>query len=75
MQRITLIKNNIPGETPKEKYEKLLKMKDILILIAFPRRGTYEEQYGIQDIADLIILNFTIDDLEEKHDLDQGKLF
>ena len=49
-----LIKDELVGETPKERYENLVLMKKILRQIAYPKRGTSEETYDLQDFADEI---------------------
>ena len=47
-----LIMGNLKGETPKEKYENLINMQILLSRIAFPRRGTTDEDMTIMDAAD-----------------------
>lgn len=53
------------AETKKTE-AKLAKMKEILRVIAYPRRGTEEESMFVfvQDVADHIQSNFGLDDLE-----------
>jgi len=46
-----LIMEMIPGDFPKDKYEKLLEIKTTLRQISFPRRGTPEELWGVNEIA------------------------
>jgi len=46
-----LIMNMLPGDFPKEKYEKLLEIKTTLRQIAFPRRGLQEELWTAEEIA------------------------
>jgi hypothetical protein len=53
----TVIMRDLPGDTPKAKYEKYLKMKEILQITAYPRFGTFENVY---DIAKLIQDNFNL---------------
>ena len=47
-----LIMLKLQGDTPKKKYEFLTGMQKLLQQIAYPRRGTEEEQWNIQDVAD-----------------------
>ena len=56
-----VIMEKLDGETPREKYENLVAMQRLLREVAFPRRGTVEEQITVQDIADRAqkILKFT----------------
>ena len=52
-----------------EQYKKIehlnARFKDLLRQIGYPRRGTEEEYMDIQDAANLIQSNFSIDDLEQ----------
>ena len=50
-----LIKQELCGETPKERYENLVAMKKMLMRIAYPCRGTKDESMDIQDFANEII--------------------
>jgi len=52
-----LIMDALKGETPKEKYEYLRDMQQLLQKIAFPRRGTEEEDWGVMDIVKEINVN------------------
>jgi hypothetical protein len=45
----------LDGDTPKEKFDKLVLIQKLLHKIAYPARGTEDEQITIQDIADEII--------------------
>lgn len=49
-----LIRDELQGDTPKARYDNLMLMKKILRQIAYPRRGTCEETYDLQDFADEI---------------------
>ena len=49
-----LIRDELKGETPKERYENLILMKRIIREIAYPRRGTSEETASLQDFANEI---------------------
>jgi hypothetical protein len=60
-----LIREALAGETPKERYENLILMKKILRQIAYPRRGTSEETYSLQDFADEIQQSIGREKLEE----------
>ena len=60
-----LIRDELKGETPKERYENLILMKKILRQIAYPRRGTSEETYSLQDFADEIQQSIGREKLEE----------
>jgi hypothetical protein len=60
-----LIRDAIAGETPKERYENLVLMKTILRQIAYPRRGTPEELFSLQDFADEIQRSIGREKLEE----------
>lgn len=53
----TLIRQQLEGETPKEKFDKLVAMQKLLKKIAYPRRGTEEETLTIFNVADEIIKN------------------
>jgi hypothetical protein len=61
-----IIQNNLKGETLKEKFESLIKMKEILCCIAYPGRGTKFETMNIVDAAKIIEENFTLENLEIK---------
>jgi len=47
-----LIWGQLDGETPKEKYDKLVKLQRTMRQIAYPRRGTEEELWTIEIIAE-----------------------
>lgn len=49
----------------KEQYDK---MKEALRVIAYPKRGTWEERDMItaQDCAEYVMKNFTLDELREE---------
>lgn len=49
-----LIMQQLKGETPKEKYDYLLKIQDLLHRTAFPQRGSKEEQWGIMEVVNEI---------------------
>jgi hypothetical protein len=49
-----LIYDALKGETPKEKYEYLRNMQQLLHEIAFPGRGTDSEQWQIMDVVEKI---------------------
>lgn len=61
-----LIKKNLPGVLPNEKFSSLTTFKSILRIIAFPMRGTSEEETTISEIAKMIQEKFSLDDLEKK---------
>jgi hypothetical protein len=63
-----LIDSNLIGDNPKDKYENLIKMKEILSQIAYPRRGTCEEDFTLYDFANRIMAIFNADDLEVQYD-------
>lgn len=46
-----LIMRSIPGDTPMEKYEHFARAYRLLQQIGWPRRGTDEEGWGVDDIA------------------------
>jgi hypothetical protein len=48
----TLILEALGEGTPREKYERLEAMKNLLSAIGFPRRGTWEEHMGITTAAE-----------------------
>lgn len=50
-----LIMQQLDGDTPKEKFDKLVLIQKLLREIAYPRRGTEDEALTIQDAADKII--------------------
>ena len=50
----TVIMRDLPGDTPKEKYEKYLAMKKLLQIVAYPRYGTIEHDYDLFDLAKMI---------------------
>jgi len=50
-----LIMGQLDGDTPKEKFDKLVLIQKTLNEIAYPRRGTEEETMTIQDVANKII--------------------
>ena len=43
---------SIPGNTPREKFVCLQKMIALLEAVAYPRRGTAEENLTLQDVSD-----------------------
>ena len=47
----TAIMRSIPGNTPKEKYEHFANAYQLLQQIGWPRRGTEEESWDIDQIA------------------------
>ena len=49
-----LILERLDGDTPKEKYDNLVIIHKLLRKIAFPGRGTAEEDITVQEIADII---------------------
>lgn len=51
---LTTIEEKLGGKTPKESFEKLEKIYDLLNAIAYPRRGTHEEILTIHDVAEII---------------------
>jgi hypothetical protein len=57
---------NIPGTTPKERYDNLITMKQFVMRIAYPGRGTTDERQTLQEYADEIQKQFTRDDLSIK---------
>lgn len=48
-----LILEKIKGESPKEKYETLTAINELLSAIAFPRRGTEEENLDIFKVSEI----------------------
>lgn len=60
-----LIDELLIGDTPKEKYENLEAMVYLLRAIAYPKRGTEEEQMTIQDAATMIQEWFPLDVLAD----------
>lgn len=46
-----LIMESLGKGTPREKYDKLLKIIEFLEALAYPRRGTWEEYMSIQTAA------------------------
>lgn len=58
-----LIDELLIGETPKEKYENLLAMKEILKNIAYPQRGSKYEFMDVHGFAQEIQDKFSIDEL------------
>lgn len=48
----TIIMEQLQGGTPKEKFENLTAMQNLLQKIAFPRRGSLEEKWTIDYIAE-----------------------
>jgi hypothetical protein len=60
-----LILERLKGETPREKYEYLIKMQTLLHRIAFPRRGQHEEMWEIMDIVKEIVDNKLINHDDE----------
>jgi hypothetical protein len=46
-----LIMESLGEGTPREKYERLKKMIEFLEALAYPRRGTWEEDMAIQTAA------------------------
>jgi len=49
-----LIYDSLKGETPKEKYEYLRNMQQLLHEVAFPGRGTDAEKWQIMDVVEKI---------------------
>ena len=47
----------IPGDTPKKKYDTIVRINAFLEMIATPRRGFPEENWTIQDAYDYINSN------------------
>jgi hypothetical protein len=46
-----LIMEALKGETPKEKYEYLRDMQQLLHKVAFPGRGLPEERWEVMDVV------------------------
>ena len=46
-----LIMDRLRGDTPRKKYEYLVSIQQLLRSIAYPRRGTDEESWDIEDVA------------------------
>jgi hypothetical protein len=59
-----LIDELLIGETPKEKYENLLAMKEILKNIAYPERNSEYENMRIYEFAQEIQDKFSVNELE-----------
>lgn len=53
--------------------KKLKTAEQILRAIAYPKRGTKEEVMTLQDFADLIQSHYTIEDLEQFRDQENGE--
>lgn len=49
--------NLINGETPRAKYDQMVKVNNLIEMIANPRRGRPEEHWGIYDVVDYILTN------------------
>jgi hypothetical protein len=47
-----IIIERLDGDTPKEKYDNLIKMQQLLQRIAFPRRGLDEEKWTVEIMAE-----------------------
>ena len=60
----TLTMAEIPGTTPREKFTSIVKMKELLRAIAYPRRGTKEEEMTLQDFANLISKMLSLENAE-----------
>ncbi len=60
----TLIDNLLVGETPKEKYDNLVAMFEILKNIAYPKRGSKYEDMRIYEFAQEIQDKFSVNELE-----------
>lgn len=58
-----LIYESIPGNTPEEKFNNLQRMKELLLMIAYPRRGV-DDNLTILDVAITTQAFFTIEDLQ-----------
>ena len=48
---LVTIEQKLGGRTPKESYDILCGIMDLLENIAYPRRGSEEEKWTIQDVA------------------------
>jgi len=46
-----------------ELHEENKRLRNVMRIIAYPKRGTHEEGYGIQDMANLIQSAYTADQL------------
>jgi len=46
-----LIRDELKGATPKERYDFLIAMKNVLMQIAYPRRGTVEETWTLEEFS------------------------
>lgn len=57
-----LINESIPGRTPEEKFNNLQHMKEILLSVAYPRRGV-DDRKTLDDIALIVQSIFDLDDL------------
>ena len=57
-----LIYQSIPGGTPEEKFNSLQKMKELLAMVAYPRRGV-DDYLEIEDVAYAIQDVFSLEDL------------
>ena len=51
-------------EHPYETFEKMKAMKNILRMIAYPKRGTEEQELDIFKLAELIQKVYSLEDLE-----------
>lgn len=49
-----LIMDALKGETPKQKYEYLRDMQQLLHSVAYPGRGTEEERWDIMNVVNKI---------------------
>lgn len=59
-----LIQRALGNGTPKEQYENLEKIVEFLEAIAFPKRGTEQENWRIEDAAKKSL--FILEDLKPK---------
>ena len=59
-----LIERSLKGDTPGEKFDSLLLMKDFLKRIAYPQAGTPDWNITIGEIAEEIQGHFSLEDLE-----------
>lgn len=46
-----------------ELYNENARLRNVMRIIAYPKRGTHEESYGLMDMAKLIQSSYTAEDL------------
>ena len=59
----TLIMKSLQGDTPKEKYDWLMRIKSVLISIGYPQVCTDDYDMDMEDMKDMVRGNFFSIDL------------